>query len=84
MPHSPRIAARAATILFAAALAWTGRAEAATPIPPFPEDRVAVAGTADTFGPLREHLAAFSSDVGASYHVCVVAPQRLNWPAAAE
>lgn len=48
-------------------------ARAATPIPPWREDRVAVAGTADTFDPLRRFLADFQGEAGAQYHVVVVA-----------
>jgi len=45
---------------------------AATAVPVFPSDGVAVAGSADTFDPLREHLKTFKSAVDAKYHVCVV------------
>ncbi len=44
-----------------------------TPIPPWREDRVAVAGTADTFDPLRRFLAGFESGAGVEFHVVVVA-----------
>lgn len=47
-------------------------ARSADPIPPWSPDRVAVSGTADTYGRLRATLAGFESAVGADYHVCIV------------
>ncbi|MCO5169921.1 MAG: hypothetical protein M9894_26585 [Planctomycetes bacterium] len=60
-------------LLVAVLLALPAAARAQTAIPPFPADRVAVAGTADAFDPLRAFLRDFRSAVGAEYHVCVVA-----------
>lgn len=72
-------------LLVAVLLALPAAARAQTALPPFPPDRVAVAGTADTFDPLRAFLRDFRSAVGAEYHVCVVArsaprpgPERSN------
>lgn len=45
---------------------------AETPIPPYPQDGVAVGGVEDRFAPLREHLRRFRSSAGADYRVAVV------------
>ncbi|MGE0708125.1 MAG: TPM domain-containing protein [Planctomycetota bacterium] len=67
----------AARPLFPLALAlcaaFAGVARAASPVPPFPADRVAVGeGVSDTFKGLRQDLAHFESALGVDYRVCVV------------
>ncbi len=76
--HRRNAPAVGAVVLVAvASLGWT-------PVPHFPTDRVATAGVADTFDPLRSFLDSFESEVDASYVVAVVAnsdPQNRVGPA---
>ena len=68
---SSRITQAALVLLFVFPIARN--ASAATDVPPFPDDGVAIADVADVFDDLRSFLAAFESEAGTSFHIAIVA-----------
>jgi uncharacterized membrane protein YgcG len=72
-PRNPRHPRFVIFLLLTALACPLSRSAAAwTPVPPFPEDGVAVGDVADTFDDLRAFLRGFESAVDAQYAVCVV------------